>query len=270
MLYSKIFFSCFSIFIGVIFGSFINVVIYRLPNNQSILRPRSFCPNCKTNIPWHENIPIYSWIKLKGKCSKCRNAISIKYPLTELFTGLLFLISFYAIPNNINFENFIITLLSNWTFILILLPISIIDYDFLWIPNSIIKIGIIFGFVISIFSAILKNQEILINVLENLISGILGFLIIVLIMKFGELIFKKPAMGLGDAKLAGMIGLWLGFPGVIVSIWSSFLIAGLFIFIGLASKQIIRHQLIPFAPFLSITGFLVWIYGEAIFLKILF
>ena len=77
-------------------------------------------------------------------------------------------------------------------------------------------------------------------------------------------------MGLGDAKLAGMIGLWLGFPGVIVSIWSSFLIAGLFIFFGLASKKIIRNQLIPFGPFLSLTGFLVWIYGEAIFLKILF
>ena len=270
MIYSKILFSCISIFIGVIFGSFINVVIYRLPNNQSILRPRSFCPKCKNNIPWHENIPILSWIKLKGRCSKCRKSISIKYPLIELFTGLLFFLSFYAISNNINFENFILTLLSNWILTLILLPIAIIDYNFLWIPNSIIKIGIIFGFAISIFSAFLKNQEILINVFENLISGFLGFLIIVLIMKFGELIFKKPAMGLGDAKLAGMIGLWLGFPGVIVSIWSSFLIAGLFIIFGLAFKKIKRSQLIPFGPFLSISGFIIWIYSEDIFLKILF
>ena len=80
--------------IGSCIGSFINVVIYRLPNNQSILRPRSFCPKCKNNIPWHENIPIFSWIKLKGRCSKCRKAISIKYPLIELFTGLLFFLSF--------------------------------------------------------------------------------------------------------------------------------------------------------------------------------
>ena len=83
MLYSKILLSCTSIFFGLIFGSFLNVVIYRLPKNQSILKPRSFCPKCKKKISWDENIPIYSWIKLKGKCSKCNKAISIKYPLIE-------------------------------------------------------------------------------------------------------------------------------------------------------------------------------------------
>ena len=90
MYYSNLLYSFISIIFGLIFGSFLNVVIYRLPKNQSIITPRSFCPKCKKKIKWHENIPIYSWIKLKGKCSKCDNTISIKYPLTELATGILF------------------------------------------------------------------------------------------------------------------------------------------------------------------------------------
>lgn len=270
MLSSKILFSCTSIFFGLIFGSFLNVVIYRLPKNQSILKPRSFCPKCKKKISWYENIPIYSWIKLKGKCSKCNKAISIKYPLTEIATGILFFLSFNAIPKNIFFENFALHLFSSWALILILLPISIIDYEFLWIPNSITMIGCLFGFSASIFYAILNNQNIVITIFETLISGILGFLIIILIIKFGSLIFKKPSMGLGDSKLAGMLGLWLGFPGVIISIWLSFIISGLFVILGLASKKIKKGQLIPFGPFLSIAGFLIWLYGENIFLKIIF
>ena len=269
MLYYKIFFSCISILFGLVFGSFLNVVIYRLPKNKSVLIPRSFCPKCKRNISWHENIPIYSWIKLKGKCSKCKKAISIKYPLTEFTTGILFFLSFNSISNNIYFENFSIPLLFSWLLILILLSISIIDYEFLWIPNSIIIVGFIFGLGASIFLAIYNDQNIMINIFESLISTILGFLIIFLIMQFGAYIFKKPAMGLGDAKLASMIGFWIGFPGVIISIWSSFIIAGLFIILGLASKKIKKGQLIPFGPFLSLTGFLIWLYGENIFLKII-
>ena len=270
MLYYKIFFSCISILFGLVFGSFLNVVIYRLPKNKSVLIPRSFCPKCKRNISWHENIPIYSWIKLKGKCSKCKKAISIKYPLTEFATGILFFLSFNAIPNNTYFENFSIPLLFSWILILVLLSLSIIDYEFLWIPNSIIIIGFIFGLGASIFLAIYNDQNIMINILESLISAVLGFLIIFLIMQFGAFIFKKPAMGLGDAKLASMIGFWIGFPGVIISIWSSFIIAGLFIILGFASKKIKKGQLIPFGPFLSLTGFLIWLYGENIFLKIIF
>ena len=167
MLYSKILFSCISIFFGLIFGSFLNVVIYRLPNNQSILTPRSFCPKCNKKLSWHENIPIYSWIKLKGKCSNCDKAISTQYPLTELATGMLFLFSFNAIPKDIYFENFAFNLFFSWALILILLSISIIDYEFLWIPNSIIMIGFLFGLASSIFSAIVNNQNIVIQLFVN-------------------------------------------------------------------------------------------------------
>ena len=270
MLYSKILFSCTSIFLGLIFGSFLNVVTYRLPKNKSVVKPRSFCPKCKKKIRWNENIPIYSWIKLKGKCSKCNKAISIKYPLTEIATGILFFLSFNAIPKTIFFENFAIHLFSSWALILILLPLSIIDYEFLWIPNSIIIIGCLVGFSTSIFSAIVNDQNIVIQLFVNLISGIFGFLIIILIMKFGSLIFKKPSMGFGDAKLAGMLGLWVGSLGVIVSIWLSFIISGVFVILGLATKGVKKGQLIPFGPFLSITGYLIWLRGEDFFLTIIF
>ena len=270
MLPISILLSFFAIFFGLIFGSFINVITYRLPNNKSILKPRSFCPNCKKTIPWHENIPILSWIRLKGKCSSCHQLISINYPITEVLTGILFLLSFKAIPSDVNFANFIFTLISNWSFIIILIPIAIIDSFYLWIPNSLIKVGILLGFFISIIFSFLNYQNIFIDLIERLISGIIGFLIIIIIIKFGELIYKKPAMGMGDAKLAAMLGIWLGFPGVLISIWISFLIAGVFVILGLFFKKICKGQLIPFGPFLSISGFLTWIYSDDVFLNIIF
>ena len=120
------------------------------------------------------------------------------------------------------------------------------------------------------FFSFLNYQNIIIDLIGRLISGIIGFLIIIIIIKFGELIYKKPAMGMGDAKLAGMLGIWLGFPGVIISIWLSFLIAGVFVILGLCFKKIFKGQLIPFGPFLSISGFLTWIYSNDIFLNFIF
>ena len=266
----QILFDLTSLFTGFIFGSFINVIVYRLPKNISIIKPRSSCPECNRIIPWLENIPILSWFLLRGKCSGCNLSIPIRYPLIETFTGILFFISYKSTLYNYGIENYLFKLLANWGIILILFPLSIIDYYYLWIPNSIIKIGISFGFLISIFSSIINNQNLFLNILESLISGIFGFLIIILIIKFGELIFKTPAMGFGDAKLAGMIGFWVGFPGVIISIWLSFIISGIFVISGLATKKIKKGQLIPFGPFLSITGLLIWLYGEDIFLKIIF
>ncbi len=267
MLSSKILFDLISIFIGLIFGSFINVVVYRLPKNQSIIRPRSFCPRCKKMILWHQNIPIFSWLILRGKCSNCKKVISPKYPVVEAFTGILFFISITNLPSNINIMEYIFLILTGWGIILILLSISIIDYYHLWIPNSIIKIAVVFGFFISIFSSIINNQNLLINIIECVISGLLGYLIIIAIMQIGELIFKKPSMGLGDAKLTGVLGLWFGFPGVLVVIWLSFLLAGGFIVFGLISKTIFKGQLIPFGPFLSMSGFLIWLFGEDFFLR---
>ena len=266
----QILFDLTSLFLGFIFGSFVNVIVHRLPQNISIIKPRSFCPECNKIIPWYENIPIFSWFFLKGKCSGCNLPIPVRYPLIETFTGILFFISYKCTLYNIGIDNYLFNLLANWAIILILFPLSIIDYYYLWIPNSIIKIGILFGFFISIFLSIINNQNLFLNIFESLISGIFGFLIIILIMKFGEIIFKKPSMGLGDAKLAGMIGFWIGFPGVIISIWLSFIISGLFVILGLATKIIKKGQLIPFGPFLSITGFLIWLYGEDIFLRIIF
>ncbi|OUL43056.1 hypothetical protein B0W81_06030, partial [Prochlorococcus sp. HOT_208_60] len=208
----QILFDLTSLFIGFIFGSFVNVIVHRLPQNISIIKPRSFCPECNKIIPWYENIPIFSWIFLKGKCSECNLSIPLRYPLIETFTGIFFWIIYKCTLYNVGIENYLLNLLASWGFILILFSLSIIDYYYLWIPNSLIKIGFIFGFFISIFLSITNNQNLIPNIFESLISGILGFLIITLIMKFGELIFKKPSMGFGDAKLAGMIGFWIGFP----------------------------------------------------------
>ena len=129
----QILFNLTSLLTGFVFGSFINVIVYRLPQNISIIKPRSSCPECNRIIPWQENIPILSWFLLKGKCSGCNSSISVRYPLIETFTGILFFISYKSTLYNYGIENYLFELLANWGIILILFPLSIIDYYYLWI-----------------------------------------------------------------------------------------------------------------------------------------
>tara|TARA_Y100001978_G_C23673615_1_gene425180 strand:+ start:935 stop:1759 length:825 start_codon:yes stop_codon:yes gene_type:complete len=270
MINLQIYFEFFSIITGLIFGSFINVITYRLPMNISILWPRSFCPKCKKKILVKENIPVLSWLLLKGKCSNCRKKISIKYPLIEISTGLLFLFSFKVLSNDFENIQLLFEIISGWSLIILLLSISIIDYQYLIIPNLLSIVGIIFGLSFSLFSNFFDNNMLIYNFGDHLVGSISGYLLISLIIKIGKYCFKKPAMGLGDSFLAAMIGAWLGLSGVLISIWLSFLMAGIFVLIGLFLNKIVKGQLVPFAPFLCMSCFLIWIFGEQQFLNLFF
>ena len=261
----------FTFLIGCCFGSFINVIIYRLPLGKSIIFPSSHCLKCNYKIFWYENIPIMSWIFLKGRCSNCNGKISLTYPMTELITGFLFVLNNYSLNLRFAIGSQFITTACGWIFISILIVMAILDIKYFWLPDFISKFGIL---VAILFSAFLKiRYENLTSdffLIETILAALLGFLIFKSISAIGLRVYRKPAMGKGDAKLAALIGSWLGFKGLLLSIWLSFFFAGIFGIIGLLSKKIKKDQKIPFGSFLSLSGLFVWYLGNNYIANLIF
>ena len=230
----------FSFLFGAAIGSFLNVLIYRLPENFSIIKPGSFCPHCKKHIKWYENIPIISFIMLKGKCSQCTQPISIHYPVVEALTGFLFFYLFMTFGLNLNFFFYIF-------FFCALIVISGVDFSDQTIPDIISMPGIVIGLIFQIING---------NFLIGLIGMIFGGGLILLIRVVGGWAYRKEVMGLGDVYLTAMIGAFVGFPLIIPAIFIAALIGAIFGIIYIAYTQQNRESPIPFGPFLSIGGIL--------------
>ena len=177
--------------IGSCFGSFINVLVYRLPLQESILLPRSQCIICKYKIKWYENIPIVSWIFLRGKCRNCNQKISISYPLIEISTGLLFLLNNYSAPSRFSFESPAITLIYGWFFITILLTMAILDIKYLWLPDSICKVGILLAICLAIFIEIRYIEfSSYLFIAETILAALSGYLSFQFIKSIGFKIYN--------------------------------------------------------------------------------
>ena len=147
--------------IGICVGSFLNVVVYRFQNNFSIIKPRSFCPNCKNKLSLRENIPLISYFIQKGKCLNCNASISFRYPIIEFLTGIIFIISTNSSPSfYISNSNFILNLFFNWLFLSLLICIALIDIDSFWIPQGLINFGFIAGDLGLLFIELFDNQNI--------------------------------------------------------------------------------------------------------------
>jgi len=262
-------FSTFNSFIiGICVGSFLNVVIYRLPNNISIIKPRSFCPKCKKKISWRENIPILSWLFQKGKCKKCKANIGIRYPLIELLTGILFIFFSNSSPYlynsiyiNFPFVNFFETIFS-WFFLCLLIVISFIDLKHFWIPQMLIILGFLFGVLNLFYIQILSNFNDSILLIECFSASIFSYILFEIVRISAKYFYKKDALGKGDSKLISMIALWLGGFGMVFSISITYIFAAFCLLIAMNLKLIKRNQLIPFAPFLSLGGLIVWFFGN--------
>ena len=225
---------------GICIGSFLNVCIYRLPHSKSIVFPPSACPECREPIRLYDNIPILSYILLKGKCRNCKTTISVRYPLVELMAGL-FAISVY-LKFGVTFEALII-----YCFIASLIIIIYIDIDHWIIPDSISLPGILIGFATSFFVDRIHYTD---SALGILIGG--GTLWLV---AFGyQLLMKKEGMGGGDIKLLAMIGAFIGWKGVILTIFLSSVIGTVANVPGmLLSKKFFNYKL-PFGPFIAIAA----------------
>lgn len=239
---------------GLVFGSFFNVLIYRIPQKKSIVLPSSFCPVCKTGIKWYDNIPIISYIILKGKCRYCKAKISIVYPVVELFTSLIFLSIFIKV--GFNFLSIIYIILFST-----LLVSSFIDIQTknVFVPIFVLPV-IIYLLYFSIFhiSFIDENNFFklpFLNFKESIVGGIVGGLFIFIVRFFASKVIKKEGMGEGDIYVSSFIGLFIGYP----LIFYVFILAG---FLGLLAYFFYYRKRsdpeIPFVPFLSLSSFIVF------------
>ena len=244
---------------GLVFGSFSNVIIYRVPKNISIIKPNSYCTNCNNEIKWIHKIPIISWIFLKGKCAYCQSKISYLYPLNEFFVSLIFIINGLSLGlnENINIGN---NLISLCIFSLLIYIIAIIDIQNLIIPNRLIFLGSCFAFLNGITISILKNDYY--YLLNRLFSGILGFLSLEIIIFILFLITSKYAFGSGDSKFYGLIGFWLGFNNLVAVFVLSIYLGGIISLVGILLNKLNRKDKIPFAPFISLSAYFVAIFGS--------
>ncbi len=242
----------FAFLFGLCVGSFINVCIYRIPDRKSIVTPPSGCTSCGKKIKFYDNIPVLSYLILRGRCRYCNESISIMYPLVEIVTGLLsmaLLIRFNIF--NHQFSLYFIFMI----FASALLCISFIDLRHQIIPDVISLPGILLGFVISFFSSH-------VTWLQSLTGILVGGGILYLIALLFEFLMNKEGMGGGDIKLLAMIGAWLGWKAipfvVLVSSLTGLLLGGASLLI---SKKGIRSR-IPFGPFLSLSALIYIFYGN--------
>ena len=236
-----IYYSTIFMILGMVLGSFYNVVGDRLPKNESIVSPRSHCDNCKHQLTPFELIPFFSYFFLKGKCLKCGCSISIIYPLFELFSGLLFMISYLVFGISMD-------LLISLTFISMLLIIIISDYKYMIICDEILIIGDI----LLIFELLFKNG--FKSTLSSILYGLVAFVIMYLIKILGDIIFKRESMGGGDIKLMFTFGLVLGILNSVMSIFLASLIG---FPISLVLLKINKNHEVPFGPFLSLAAIII-------------
>ena len=235
--------------LGSIWGSFCNVCIYRLPLEQNVMRGRSFCPSCKEQIRWFDNIPFFSFLFLKGKCRKCNIKISIQYFIVELISALSFLLIFYMY--GISITTLLLIILSIFFII-----IFFIDLKHYIIPNELTFPLMLIGFVKSFDPNL--NQSLFPNYINSLIGGLFGYAIIWLIIFFYKTLRNKEGMGLGDAKLIAVVGFWFGWFSIPFTIFISSVVALVYSIPSLMNKSRDLSTQIPFGPFIII-GCLIYV-----------
>ena len=236
---------------------------------RSIIYPRSRCLKCNSTINWFDNIPIFSWLILKGECRFCKNKISPQYPLIESLTGIIFFLNFYSKPSIFEAVPKEFVLIMGCILSSLLILLSVFDYKYFWLPSLLTVSGIFLGLINALIFDFLIDFNIFTFFKYSLLGSLIGYLIFKLMSLLGEFIFKKPVLGNGDSKLAAMIGAWLGVKGILITILLAFYTAGIFVICGLAFKKLDRKQKIPFGIFLCLSAILVWIVGNDIFIKIL-
>lgn len=252
---------------GACVGSFLNVCIYRIPLDLSVVAPRSHCPACKKQIAWYHNVPIFSYLTLKGTCAYCGVKITPRYVLVELLVAILFLLvwfKFEVIPGYIPplgmdiFTNpFLIPIY--WLVVSGLVLGTFVDFEYMIIPDRVTLGGIVSGLMLSVAVPALHGKEtILASFISSLIGLVAGWGLLWFVAIIGKAIFKKDAMGFGDVKLMGAIGAFFGWQAVLFVIMASSFV-GAFVGIGLVltKKEEIQGR-IPYGPYISLAA-LIWI-----------
>ena len=268
---------CLALVLGLLVGSFLNVVIYRVPEGLNrnwkiqakqmldmpleqgegerfnILMPPSHCPSCKTAIkPW-QNIPILSYVLLKGQCKHCQTAISLRYPLVELLTGLVFAICAWKFGATW-------TALAAMVFSAYLIAMIFIDADTQLLPDQLTLPLMWGGIVFHLAAYLLQADWGITTLVDSLLGAIVGYLSLWSIFQLFKLVTGKEGMGYGDFKLLAALGAWLGIGVLPIIIIMSALVGLIFAII----MKVAKNQPMPFGPYLAISGWLVLIFNQPI------
>jgi leader peptidase (prepilin peptidase)/N-methyltransferase len=253
--------------LGVVIGSFLNVVIYRVPLKKSIVSPPSACANCGHTIRWYDNIPLVSWLLLRGKCRDCGSRISVRYPLVELGSALFFVaVALIFAPPIINATS----LATTWSAVLALvaylylaaisLSLALIDLGTRRLPNAIVMPGYLVGAVLLASSSVLSAD------FGSLLRAAIGCVA----LGFAYLLMAVIApggMGFGDVKLAGVLGLflgWIGWGALVVGSIGAFLLGGIFGIILILAHRGGRKTAIPFGPWMLVGAWIGIVAGEPV------
>ncbi len=236
------------IVLGLAWGSFLNVCIYRIPLKKNLILSRSLCPHCQNKISWYDNIPLLSYLVLSGKCRICKKRISIQYPILELTSSLLLLLSYLKFDLTWQF-------FSSTVLISILILVFFIDLNHRIIPDVITLPGIVLGLCFSFVNPQISFS----NSVIGFLSGGLSFYLLAMV---GEAVFKKESMGGGDIKLAALLGAFLGWKNLILIILLASFLGALLGVLKLSLSKSKQDKTIPFGPFLAIASIVALFWGE--------
>lgn len=245
--------------IGLCVGSFLNVCIYRIPEKLSVVHPRSRCGKCGFTLKPYDMIPVLSYFLLRGSCRNCKTKFSIRYPLIEFLTGILFFICTLV-------ESDILTLYFMCFFTSLLIVAFFIDLDHMIIPNRLILLGLIVGGILIVFNFVYGYS---VYLSDSKIDGLIGAATGVGIMFFLErlltYVYKgKTVLGLGDVKLYLVIGLFLGIRLTLLTIWLSFILGGVTSLVLVLFFRLDMKSSVPFAPFITASAYVSLIFGANI------
>jgi leader peptidase (prepilin peptidase) / N-methyltransferase len=241
---------------GLAMGSFFNVCIYRIPRNESLIFPPSHCPNCKKRIKAYDNIPVLSYILLFGKCRFCKKPISIRYPLVELLTGLLFAATVFKF-------GYSITLLRAIIFISFLIIVGFIDLEHLIAPFRLTIPGLLVGLI----TAFLLPGFALSSFIGMFAGGLFVFLAWLLwryLLRYLLGIKQKEGIGWGDLPLTAMIGAFLGWQYLLVALFASIFLGAIIGLVVRAVKKGKPGEPVPFGPFLALGSLISLFFGQSI------
>ena len=230
--------------VGLMIGSFLNVLVLRLPARESVVAPGSRCPRCKTPLRWYHNIPLVSWVALRGRCATCKEPISWQYPAVEALTAAIWGVTAWKLGATPEALHAVV-------FLTLLLAIAVADLRFYIIPDE-LSVG---GAVLGLALAFLPGAP---TILQALVGAVVGGGVLWIVAIVGTWAFRKEAMGGGDIKMLAMIGAFLGWKGALLTIFLGAL-AGTLVFVPLAWKT---DRLVPFGVFLAVGAALALTVGD--------
>ena len=239
-----------SVVVGLVVGSFLNVCIHRLPKGESIVHPASCCPVCGGPIRWYDNIPLFSFLLLKGRCHGCGSPISWRYPAVEALTGSLFLLTTWRFGLGVQ-PVFLLIFLCG------LVVVTFIDLDHQIIPHAVTLPGIPVGLIGSLITRDPSPRD-------AAAGALVGAGLVYLVAVYAEVAFQKESMGGGDVNLLAMIGAFLGWRQVLLSFFSAVVAGACLSLVLVAARVLERKDRIPFGPFLALGALIALFEGDRV------